>query len=196
MIEKILKEFVEEARATGLPLEAIAAGDESKVLFEHHFTPDLPRNIYSHTKSFVSAAAGIAIEEGKLSLEDRLADRFPDKLPQTPSSRLLAIRLKDLLTMSSGFGEAYLMGADRRAGIGVPDYLSYMLSREVKEEPGKRFCYSTADSILAGRMLEAAVGMRLSEYVYRRILEPMGIGFPVWENDPQGHPIGGGGMFL
>lgn len=83
MIEKILKEFVEEARATGLPLEAIAAGDESKVLFEHHFTPDLPRNIYSHTKSFVSAAAGIAIEEGKLSLEDRLADRFPDKLPQT-----------------------------------------------------------------------------------------------------------------
>ncbi len=196
MIEKILKEFVEEARATGLPLEAIAAGDESKVLFEHHFTPDLPRNIYSHTKSFVSAAAGIAIEEGKLSLEDRLADRFPDKLPQTPSSLLLAIRMKDLLTMSSGFGEAYLMGADRRAGIGVPDYLSYMLSREVKEEPGKRFCYSTADSILAGRMLEAAVGMRLSEYVYRRILEPMGIGFPVWENDPQGHPIGGGGMFL
>ena len=196
MIEKILKEFVEEARATGPRLEAIAAGDESKVLFEHHFTPDLPRNIYSHTKSFVSAAAGIAIEEGKLSLEDRLADRFPDKLPQTPSSRLLAIRLKDLLTMSSGFGEAYLMGADRRAGIGVPDYLSYMLSREVKEEPGKRFCYSTADSILAGRMLEAAVGMRLSEYVYRRILEPMGIGFPVWENDPQGHPIGGGGMFL
>ena len=61
MIEKILQKFVEEARETGLPLEAIAVGDESKVIFEHHFVPDRPRNIYSHTKSFMSTAAGIAM---------------------------------------------------------------------------------------------------------------------------------------
>ena len=196
MIEKFMQEFVEEARGTGLPVEAVAAGDESKVIFEHHFAPDLPRNIYSHTKSFLSAAVGIAAAEGKLSLEDRLADFFPDRLPEHPSPRLLSIRLKDLLTMSSGFGEAYLMGNDRRNGTGFPDYMAYMPSREVKEEPGSPFCYSTADSILAGRMLEQAVGMRLSEYLYRRLFEPMDIGFPLWENDPQGHPIGGGGMFL
>ena len=196
MIEKFMQEGVEEARETGLPVEAVAAGDESKVIFEHHFAPDLPRNIYSHTKSFLSAAVGIAAAEGKLSLEDRLADFLPDRHPEHPSTRLLSIRLKDLLTMSSGFGEAYLMGNDRRNGAGFPDYMAYMLSREVKEEPGSRFCYSTADSILAGRMLEKAVGMRLSEYLYRRLFEPMDIGFPLWENDPQGHPIGGGGMFL
>ena len=196
MIEKILQKFVEEARETGLPLEAIAVGDESKVIFEHHFVPDRPRNIYSHTKSFMSTAAGIAIAEGKLSLEDRPADFFEDKLPSNPSPRLLSIRLKDLLTMSSGFGKGLLMGADRRAGTGMPDYVSYLFSQEVIEEPGTRFHYSTGDSILAGRMVEEAAGMRLSEYLYRRIFAPMEIGFPIWENDPMGHPIGGGGMFL
>lgn len=196
MIEKILQKFVEEARETGLPLEAIAVGDESKVIFEHHFVPDRPRNIYSHTKSFMSTAAGIAIAEGKLSLKDRPADFFEDKLPSNPSPRLLSIRLKDLLTMSSGFGKGLLMGADRRAGTGMPDYVSYLFSQEVIEEPGARFHYSTGDSILAGRMVEEAAGMRLSEYLYRRIFAPMEIGFPIWENDPMGHPIGGGGMFL
>lgn len=196
MIEKILQKFVEEARETGLPLEAIAVGDESKVIFEHHFVPDRPRNIYSHTKSFMSTAAGIAIAEGKLSLEDRPADFFEDKLPSNPSPRLLSIRLKDLLTMSSGFGKGLLMGADRRAGTGMPDYVSYLFSQEVIEEPRTRFHYSTGDSILAGRMVEEAAGMRLSEYLYRRIFAPMEMGFPIWENDPMGHPIGGGGMFL
>ena len=98
--------------------------------------------------------------------------------------------------MSSGFGKGLLMGADRRAGTGMPDYVSYLFSQEVIEEPGTRFHYSTGDSILAGRMVEEAAGMRLSEYLYRRIFAPMEMGFPIWENDPMGHPIGGGGMFL
>ena len=45
MIEKFMQEFVEEARETGLPVEAVAAGDESEVIFGHHFAPGLPRNI-------------------------------------------------------------------------------------------------------------------------------------------------------
>ena len=46
------------------------------------------------------------------------------------------------------------------------------------------------------RMVEKAVGKRLSEYLYERFFEPLGQGFPIWENCPQGHPIGGGGMFM
>jgi CubicO group peptidase (beta-lactamase class C family) len=45
-------------------------------------------------------------------------------------------------------------------------------------------------------MVEKAVGKRLSEYLYERFFEPLGQGFPIWENCPQGHPIGGGGMFM
>ena len=196
MIEKLIQEFVGYADKNNLPIEGIAAGDEKRVIFEHHFTPDRPRNIYSHTKSFMSTAVGIAVSEGKLDLEDKLTDYFPEDIPLNSSKRLEKIRLLDLLTMSSGFGKAYLMGDDRRNGVGFPDYMKYMLSQEVLEDPGTRFYYSTADSVLAGRMVEKAVGMRLSQYLYERLLCPMHIEYPIWDNDPQGHPIGGGGMFL
>lgn len=196
MLERIFEEFVRYAEEHALAVEGVAVGDGSRVLLEHRFTPDLPRNIYSHTKSYMATAVGMALAEGKLTLEDRLADYFPEALPKAPQPELLEITLRHLLTMSSGFGHAYLMNEDRRAGVGVPDYMRYMLSRPVVQKPGAAFCYSTADSILAGRMVERAVGCMLGEYLYSRLFAKLGQGFPQWETDPQGHPIGGGGMFL
>lgn len=98
--------------------------------------------------------------------------------------------------MSSGFNHAYLMNPDRRSGVGAPDYLRYMFSRRVEVEPGSTFCYSSADSDLAGRMLEQAAGMRLGEYLYGMIFSKLDQGWPVWECDPQGHPIAGGGIYM
>lgn len=196
MVESLFQSFVKRVESEHLFVEGIAIADADHILLEHHFTPDKPRNIYSHTKSYMSTAAGIAISEGKLSLEDKLADFFPEKLPKDPQPELFDITLRDLLTMSSGFNHSYLMSSDRRAGVGVPDYVAYMLSQKVEVKPGSAFLYSTADSILAGRMIEKAVGMRMSEYLYKHILAPLGQGFPIWENDAEGHPVGGAGMFL
>ena len=195
-LEQRFREFIREAEQRGLAIEGIAVADEKKVLLEHRFTPDLPRNIYSHTKSYTATAVGLAVEEGILRLEDRLADFFPEKLPKAPPPALLQITLRCLLTMSSGFGKSYLMSEERRGGEGAPDYMAYMLSRPVTEQPGQRFCYSTADSILAGYMVEKAAGVRLGQYLYERLFSRLGQGYPVWEHDPQGHPNGGGGMFL
>lgn len=192
-VEKLFQDFVGYAKET-LAIEGVAVADESKVFLEHHFSPDITRNIYSHTKSYMVTAAGIAVSEGKLCLEDKLTDFFPEHVPENPDERLLKINLKHLLTMSSGFGGAFLMGDDRRAGVGYPDYMAYMMNLPVVKEPGAEFDYSTADSILAGRMIEKATGQRLDAYLYDHVFSKLGQGWPQWENDPQGHPIGGGGM--
>lgn len=195
-IEKIFKDFIRFAQCNELKIEGIAIADENRVILEHRFLPDQERNIYSHTKSYMSMAAGIAIEEGKLSLSDKLANMFPQYVPENADPRLQEITLENLLTMTSGFHKAYLMGADRRAGIGFPDYMEYMMTRPILKNPGEEFCYSTADSILAGRMIEQATGQRLGEYLYRHVFSRLDQGWPQWENDPQGHPIGGGSMFM
>lgn len=195
-LEKIFKDFIHFAQCNELKIEGIAIADTDSVILEHRFMPDQERNIYSHTKSYMSMAAGIAIEEGKLSLSDKLADLFPQYVPENADPRLLEITLENLLTMTSGFHRAYLMGADRRAGIGFPDYMEYMMTRPILRNPGEEFCYSTADSILAGRMIEQATGQRLGEYLYRHVFSRLDQGWPQWENDPQGHPIGGGSMFM
>ena len=41
------------------------------------------RNVYSASKSVTSCAVGFAIQEGLLSLEERLVDAFPQDLPET-----------------------------------------------------------------------------------------------------------------
>ena len=195
-MKELFQDFVKYAEQEKLFIEGIAVADRENVLMEHRFTPDLERNIYSHTKSYMATAVGIAIEEGLMSLDDKLADYFPECVPEHADPRLFKITLRHLLTMSSGFGLALLMNADRRSGVGFPDYISYMMRLPFKYEPGERFDYSTADSILAGRMLAKATGENLGQYLYRNVFSKLDQGWPIWENDPQGHPIGGGGMYM
>ena len=127
-MEKQFYNFVKEVYDKQLGVEGIAIADGEKILMEHHFTPDQARNIYSHTKSYMSTAVGLAIADGKLSLDDRLAEFFPEAVPENAQPELFEIRLRHLLMMSSGFHEPYLMGANRRAGVGAPDYVKYMLT--------------------------------------------------------------------
>ena len=144
-VEKIVEKFARRVERDCLAVEGVAVADEKKVIIERRFTADIPRNIYSHTKSFASMGIGIAVDEGKLALTDRLADAFPGYVPENAQPWLLQITLRDLLMMSSGFDLALLM-ADRREN-GVPDYVAYIMSQKVRIEPGTKFVYSNGDTM-------------------------------------------------
>lgn len=58
--------------------------------------------LYSLSKSFTSTAVGMAVAEGKLSIDDEVLKFFPDDAPANPSANLKAMRVRDLLTMSTG----------------------------------------------------------------------------------------------
>ena len=180
-VRAVFDEFTEMVREEKLPLESVAVADGEEILCEAHFVQDVPRNIYSHTKSYMATAVGIAIDEGLLTLDTRLTDLFPEAVPENADERLSLITLRSLLTMSSGFGRWLLMGADRRQGAGYPDYIRYMLSQPMMYLPGSRFDYSTADSILAGRMVEKVTGKTLGAYLYEKVFSRLGQGWPIWE---------------
>lgn len=134
----MFNDFVKLIESESLPVEAVAIADGDAIIAERHFVPDQDRNIYSHTKSYVSTAIGIAIEDGLLSLDSRLVDSFPEYVPSDAQLELGQITLRHLLTMSSGFNHAYLMNPDRRSGVGAPDYLRYMFSRRLRWSPAAR----------------------------------------------------------
>ena len=71
------------------------------------------RNVYSASKSVTSCAVGFAIQEGLLSLEERLVDAFPQDLPETVGENLEKATVRDLLTMCLGPDHRALMGAQR-----------------------------------------------------------------------------------
>lgn len=84
----MFNDFVKLIESESLPVEAVAIADGDAIIAERHFVPDQDRNIYSHTKSYVSTAIGIAIEDGLLSLDSRLVDSFPEYVPSDTQPEL------------------------------------------------------------------------------------------------------------
>lgn len=84
----MFNDFVKLIESESLPIEAVAIADGDAIIAERHFVPDQDRNIYSHTKSYVSTAIGIAIEDDLLSLDSRLVDSFPEYVPSDAQPEL------------------------------------------------------------------------------------------------------------
>ena len=100
-MEKQFYNFVKEVYDKQLGVEGIAIADGEKILMEHHFTPDQARNIYSHTKSYMSTAVGLAIADGKLSLDDRLAEFFPEAVPENAQPELFEKEVSNMVEVRS-----------------------------------------------------------------------------------------------
>ncbi|MBR5759699.1 MAG: serine hydrolase [Thermoguttaceae bacterium] len=64
--------------------------------------PEKPHAMYSLSKSFCSTAIGFAIDEGKMSLDQKIVDFFPDDVPADASENLKKIDIESLLSMSCG----------------------------------------------------------------------------------------------
>lgn len=195
MKEKV-SAMIEELKGGDSGVEAIVLYQNGDVVLERRFTPPNERAIHSQTKSFVATAAGIAIDEGKLSLDTKILDLFPEYADSITDERVKTLNLEHFLKMSSGFGAGFIMQDERRKGVAYPDYMKYLLSKPLVHEPGTKFCYSNADSHMVACMVERAVGIPLMIYCYDRIFSKLGIVYPVWETDPKGTPFGGSGLYL
>lgn len=170
-------------------IESICLSNKNGLLWKEQYIPRTVRNIYSHSKSFTSLMVGIAIDEQMISLDTRLMDVFKNEVDKDTYGRLYEIKVKHLLTMSSGFDEAYLMSNERKKGIGYPNYLEFLFSRELKQTPGSKFCYSNGDTYLLSRIVEKVYNKSFTQLCYEKIFLPLGIGFPMWGADPMGYCI-------
>ena len=184
-----MEEFIEcvnkiAEKYGNIGFEGIVVLDEfGEKVYEKRWIQDYPRDIYSNTKCITSLAAGMAVKDGMLSAESRVVDIFDI---EPCDDKWKKLKLVDLLTMRSGFGKQYLMYFDRRKGYGAENYLNYMLTQMLIEEPGTNYLYSTGDTILAGCMIEKVSEMSLREYLYKKVFKKMKIDFPIWETDMAG----------
>lgn len=156
---------------------------------------EIRRNQYSASKSFTSIAVGIAQREGLLSLEEKLCEVFPKEIPADPDENLKKATVRDLLTMSLGQRTPCLMGGSRII-MEETDWVRYSLSRPFEDKPGEKFVYNNAGPYLAGILVQRRCGCTLTEYLYPRLFEPLGIRRTSWEPDPYGNTFGAGGLFL
>src|SRR5678816_3756479 len=100
-----IRAFVEAADKEIDTLHSFMLVRHGKVVAEGWWKPeasDKPHVLHSLSKSFNSTAVGLAIAEGKLSLDDPVLKFFPADAPAEPSENLKAMKVRDLLTMTCG----------------------------------------------------------------------------------------------
>jgi CubicO group peptidase (beta-lactamase class C family) len=152
-------------------------------------TPETSHVMFSLSKSFMSTAVGLAIDEGKLSLDDEVLKFFPDLAPLEPSKNLKAMRVRDLLTMSTGHETAPKLTKD-------VDWVRASLAHPVPHKPGTHFFYDSSASYLASAIVQKVTGQTVLDYLRPRLFDPLGISQPTWATSPQGISVGGSGLSI
>jgi CubicO group peptidase (beta-lactamase class C family) len=153
---------------------------EDRLVHERYFHGATRENLqtsFSAAKSFVSALVGIAIDAGLIdSIEDPVTDYLPELAERDPEFR--QITLRHLLTMSSGIryreGGFPSLGDDTYTYYGV-DLRDVALNRtRIDAPPGLAWHYNNYHPLLLGLVLERTTGTSVSDFMARRLWQPLG----------------------
>jgi CubicO group peptidase (beta-lactamase class C family) len=147
-------------------------------------TGDTILRLASVTKPMVSAVAMRLVEQGTLSLDDRVSQWLPDFRPRLADGTQPPITLKQLLTHTAGLSYGFLEaehGAYRTAGVSdglaepgmsLEDNLKRIASVPLSYPPGTQWRYSMAIDVL-GAVLEKASGKSLPTLTEELITKPL-----------------------
>lgn len=168
-----LEGFKEKAGALGVLGVVVTQDGEEKA--KYLWDEECRRNVYSASKSFTSCAVGFAVQEGLISLDEKLVDAFADDLPEEVSENLAKATVKDLLTMCLGQEKGGLMGG-QRPQYKEEDWVKMSLAIPFVYEPGTHFVYNNVGPYLAGILVQRRSGCRdLVDYLMPRLFRPLGI---------------------
>jgi len=187
----MFENFILKSKEQNLAVYGIEVFHKGQIVDKYDFVKEARHPIYSATKTFTSTAVGIAISEGKFSIDASLYDYLKADIPVDCSSQqcdtLRRITIKRLLTMSVP-GYPFRPEGD--------DWLKFSLLYPIQYTEIPTFDYSNIPAYLVGVAVERAVGEPLDKYLEKRLFMPLGIKNVEFMNCPSGHFYGAGGMFL
>jgi CubicO group peptidase (beta-lactamase class C family) len=164
-----------EGRKYGAIYSLLIAKD-NKLVFEKYFgdaKPDTKQHLYSATKSFASILVGKAIELGYIKSDtDYISDYLPDVQKLKLSNGTEKLRIKHLLTMSSGLEGNKIIYSD---SVNKANHAGYFLRNQENVVPGRDFLYKDADPHLLAHIMFNATGKTLSEFAEEYLFQPLQI---------------------
>jgi D-alanyl-D-alanine carboxypeptidase len=182
--DRKLSEKIEAAlKQSGAPSVSVAVVEHGRLAFAQAFgkadlaagraaTPGTRYAVGSISKQFTAAAILLLEEQGKLSLDDKVAKYFPDL------TRAGEISIRQLLSHTSGY-EDYAP-----QDYMIPEWLKpttpqAILDRFARKplnfDPGTKWQYSNTNYVLAGEIFEKVSGQSLVAFLREKIFEPLGM---------------------
>ncbi|WP_188187743.1 serine hydrolase domain-containing protein [Nonomuraea sp. SYSU D8015] len=133
--------------------------------------------IGSQTKRMTATIVLQLVEEGRLGLEDKLADVLPEVVAQDAVERAGEITVRQLIRHTSGipnwFDPALVDIYDTTTYIPPMDLVKKSRSRPRTGEPGEKFTYSNTNYTLLGMIIERVTGHALAAEFSRRLFAPL-----------------------
>ncbi|MGI6561071.1 MAG: serine hydrolase domain-containing protein [Clostridia bacterium] len=149
---------------------------------------DSMHRMYSVSKSFVSLAIGLMIDEGKLSLNDPVSKFLPDKCPENLHPYTAQATVRDLLMMAT-------QNPRNSYGRGDKDWAATFFHMNPTHPSGTIFSYDTAATVVLNTIVERISGMPFLEYMRPKLLDPIGFTKEAWcIKTPEGTSWGGSGV--
>jgi len=169
--------------STGAPGAAIAIVRDGRIVYEHAYgrgriEPDVPAApsmryaIGSVSKQFTATAVLLLAEDGKLSLDDRVAKWFPNL------TRANDVTLRQLLSMTSGYQDYWphdYVFTDMLQPTSPSVILDRWARKPLDFAPGAKWQYSNTNYVIAGQIVERITGMPIVDFLRRRIFTPLGM---------------------
>lgn len=186
--------FFNDCSTSKIELNSFMLYKGGKVVSEAWWWPyraELQHSLHSATKSFLSVAVGLAVDEGFFRLDDKVVGFFPDRPPAEPSANLLSMTVEDLLTQTSGHGHGVSGGEWREIET---SWIDTFFSIEVEHVPGSNFVYSSANSFMLSAIISKTTGLSARDFLEPRLFRPLGIKMLSWDVGPEGINPGGNGI--
>ncbi len=188
-----VENYVSDVESRGMVCHSFLMMRGGKVFAEGYWAPfrqDELHRMYSVSKTFVSAAIGLLVDEGKLRLTDRVADYFPDKLPARPHPWILEATVEDLLRMATPHTNSTYYPDD-------PDWVrTFFDPHTAPSHPaGTVFSYDTSGTYVLDALVERLTGKPFLEFLKDRMLREIGFSKNAWcVKAPEGIQWGGSGV--
>jgi CubicO group peptidase (beta-lactamase class C family) len=171
------------------------------VVLDAYYSPydgSFPHDIASVTKSVMTSLIGIAVDQGKIQLDQKVISFFPNRPIANLDERKKSITVRDLVSMRNGMesgcfnGDGPTLDAMRSS----PDWVQYALDRRMVHQPDTHFCYDSPGMHLLSAILQTTTGMTALDFARQNLFAPLGISDVIWEYDPQGYTHGWGDLHL
>ncbi len=189
-----VERFLDRLEKEELCMHGFLLQRDGETLAEGYWAPfskKRPHRMYSVSKSMTSLAVGLLEAEGRLRLEDRICDYFPDKLPEDPAPELTLMTIRDMLRMATCHEKTtYKQAADA-------DWTRTFFTVKPGHRSGAVFSYDTSATHTLGALVERLNGRSLLDFLRERLFSRLGMnGEMRWLKDPVGVCQGGSGLVM
>jgi CubicO group peptidase (beta-lactamase class C family) len=168
---------------SGAPSVSIAVVRGGQIAFEKAYgkarleppadaRPDMRYSIGSVSKQLLAGSVLLLVQDGKLSLDDRVSRYLPNL------TRAGEVTIRQLLTHTSGYQDYYpqdYVAPFMQRPVTADRILEQWARKPLDFDPGTRWQYSNTNYVIAGRIVEQVTGGAFFDFLSKRILTPLGM---------------------